>query len=189
MKRLSCFSQLAVACGLSLTTLASSVLAVDGTVPDYYQAETVPASAQSDIPPAPPLPLAPVPTPADPLADPLAQPYAEPSVAPHTPAEQVIQPWQATDEAPAIGPIQAVRSWLFRRYAGPVEMQDKVYYPRGYYGNYYFRGWKPDYIYPLPPAPQRDHLHWYRPADESLIPVENEANAPALSRRNNRAVR
>lgn len=47
-------------------------------------------------------------------------------------------------------------SWIFRRYAGSVEMQEKVYYPPGYTGWYYFRPWKPDWINPLPPSPIRE---------------------------------
>jgi hypothetical protein len=47
------------------------------------------------------------------------------------------------------------RAWIFNRYAGSIEMQDKTPYPYGYYGDYYFRGWKPDWVYPLPPPPLR----------------------------------
>lgn len=52
-------------------------------------------------------------------------------------------------------------SWIFRRYAGSVEMQEKVYYPPGYSGWYYFRPWKPDWIYPLPPSPVREEYESY----------------------------
>lgn len=47
------------------------------------------------------------------------------------------------------------KAWIFNRYAGSIEMQDKTPYPYGYYGDYYFRGWKPDWVYPLPPPPLR----------------------------------
>jgi hypothetical protein len=47
------------------------------------------------------------------------------------------------------------KAWIFNRYAGSIEMQDKTPYPYGYYGDYYFRGWKPDWVYPLPPPPIR----------------------------------
>lgn len=50
----------------------------------------------------------------------------------------------------------SLHGWIFRRYAGQIEMQEKIPYPRSYYGNYYFRGWKPDWVYPLPPAPVRE---------------------------------
>lgn len=54
-----------------------------------------------------------------------------------------------------------IRGWLFRRYAGEVEMQEKVFYPGNYFGPYYFRGWKPDWVYPLPPPPDYHLDHVY----------------------------
>lgn len=62
----------------------------------------------------------------------------------------------------------SLRSWTFRRYSGSVEMQDKVFYPRGYYGQYYFRGWKPDWVYPNPPSPNRDCDY----CDEGHVPFD-----------------
>lgn len=47
------------------------------------------------------------------------------------------------------------RSWIFRRYAGTIDMQQKVPYPELYYGPYYQRPWKPDWVHPLPPPPMR----------------------------------
>lgn len=52
-------------------------------------------------------------------------------------------------------------SWWFRRYAGSVEMREKAFYPPGYAGDYYFRPWKPDWVYPLPPAPVRNVEPWH----------------------------
>lgn len=41
-------------------------------------------------------------------------------------------------------------AWIFRRYAGEVEMVEKVDYPPTYSGNYYFRPWRRDWVQPGP---------------------------------------
>lgn len=47
-------------------------------------------------------------------------------------------------------PTSTIRGWLFRRYAGSVEMETKTYYPPSYYGRYIYRGWQPDWSNPSP---------------------------------------
>lgn len=47
------------------------------------------------------------------------------------------------------------KSWTFRRYAGTIDMQQKVPYPELYHGQYYQRPWKPDWVHPIPPPPMR----------------------------------
>ncbi|WP_254508041.1 hypothetical protein [Anatilimnocola floriformis] len=170
---------------LPLSFLAACVLTASGLFAttcvaqqlDYY-AGLRPASAQAEVPPEPP---------ADPLlpAPPLPRPVApEPALGP----APILSPGpveyadglggEPVEGQQRVGLYRATRHALFRLYAGPAEMQDKVYYPRGYYGNYYFRGWKPDYIYPLPPPPARDYKGWYRGPHgqenefEGAIPVE-----------------
>ncbi|MCG8650479.1 MAG: hypothetical protein MI861_11645 [Pirellulales bacterium] len=41
-----------------------------------------------------------------------------------------------------------VHGWLFRRYAGSVEMETKTEYPRNYFGRYTYRKWRPDWVKP-----------------------------------------
>lgn len=43
------------------------------------------------------------------------------------------------------------RAWIFRRYAGSVEMDTKTEYPHYYHGRYIYRGWRPDWIKPSNP--------------------------------------
>lgn len=66
----------------------------------------------------------------------------------------------------------AVRHWMFKRYAGEVEMVQKLEYPYGYTGRYYFRPWKRDWVRP----PYRIDLDGYPPvpySDEELHPPLN----------------
>src|SRR5690606_37638006 len=44
-----------------------------------------------------------------------------------------------------------LRGWVFRRYAGSVEMDTKTEYPHWYRGRYIYRGWRPDWIKPSNP--------------------------------------
>lgn len=70
---------------------------------------------------------------------------------------------------PRRGAPQYLRGWLFRRYAGTYEMQTKLPYPPGYYGNYYFRPWAPGYVRQTPddfshgerPRPFYHHVEFY----------------------------
>ncbi|MEM8669170.1 MAG: hypothetical protein AAGG48_16730 [Planctomycetota bacterium] len=36
--------------------------------------------------------------------------------------------------------------WIFRRYAGSVEMETKTEYPKDYFGRFTYRVWRPDWV-------------------------------------------
>ncbi len=76
------------------------------------------------------------------------------------------------------------KSWIFRRYAGTIDMQQKVPYPELYHGQYYQRPWKPDWVHPIPPPPMRmDYGPLGRPETvwpTELAPAEVPADAAPL---------
>lgn len=41
---------------------------------------------------------------------------------------------------------QLFRGFLFRRYAGSVEMETKTLYPKGYHGRFTYLPWRPDWV-------------------------------------------
>ena len=43
-------------------------------------------------------------------------------------------------------PWQKLHAWIFRRYAGSVEMESKTPYPPTYSGRYTYGPWKPDWV-------------------------------------------
>lgn len=69
------------------------------------------------------------------------------------------------------GPFARFRGWLFRRYAGSVEMETKTEYPKTYRGTYTYRYWRPDWI--VPPHAGPFYMH-----DPGMAPAEAETEAP-----------
>ena len=78
-----------------------------------------------------------------------------------------------------------IQSWIFRRYAGDVEMVEKADYPPGYAGSYYFRPWRRDWVRPFPaplfgdPAMGHPHGGHYEPYGPPPTVVEFEPLPPA----------
>jgi len=52
----------------------------------------------------------------------------------------------ALEEEACLNPWQRFHGFLFRRYAGSVEMESKTPYPQGYFGRYTYLPWKPDWV-------------------------------------------
>jgi len=80
---------------------------------------------------------------------------------------------------PRRGEPSYFRGWLFRRYAGSYEMETKVAYPPGYYGNYTFRPWAPGYVRQTPadfshgqrPRPFYHHVEFYPHEADKYLPI------------------
>ncbi|MEL6107295.1 MAG: hypothetical protein AAFU85_14750 [Planctomycetota bacterium] len=67
-------------------------------------------------------------------------------------AQEPIQPVTASTVAPIIqeervwGPWARFHGFLFRRYAGSVEMESKTPYAKGYFGRFTYLPWQPDWV-------------------------------------------
>jgi len=81
---------------------------------------------------------------------------------------------------------ERLHGFLFRRYAGSVEMESKTPYPKSYHGRYTYLPWKPDWVRtPANQVRESRYRHHFRlgefdeieqhpytliPADESVAP-------------------
>lgn len=89
-----------------------------------------------------------------------------------------------TDTAPTIieeeacdGAWERFHGFLFRRYAGSVEMESKTPYPTGYFGRFTYLPWKPDWVR----TPSNDlrrtqyRHHWGRPTSRIFEPAKTQS--------------
>ncbi|MEM6469821.1 MAG: hypothetical protein AAF802_09740 [Planctomycetota bacterium] len=53
---------------------------------------------------------------------------------------------QAVEEEACSDPWARFHGFIFRRYAGSVEMESKTPYPKNYFGRFTFLPWKPDWV-------------------------------------------
>ncbi|QGJ68947.1 Hypothetical protein PBC10988_6120 [Planctomycetales bacterium 10988] len=68
--------------------------------------------------------------------------------------------------------VGTIRGWVFRQYAGSVEMKTKTPYPKDFAGRYYYTPWHPDWVRapgkPLPPSGPFYHDPRFAPSEPQL---------------------
>ncbi|MEL7334840.1 MAG: hypothetical protein AAFN70_01420, partial [Planctomycetota bacterium] len=83
-------------------------------------------------------------------------------------------------------PVECPDAWarlhgfLFRRYAGSVEMESKTPYPKGYFGRYTYLPWKPDWVrMPANAVRNSQYRHRYAPRhpDQMSVPFSPRPSA------------
>src|SRR6056297_207124 len=101
------------------------------------------------------------------------------------------------EEEVCAGPWERFHGFLFRRYAGSVEMESKTPYPKWYHGRYTYLPWKPDWVHTpaneIRESQYRHHLRgeghekahvqppsaWIPPA-ERITPVPPPVAVPSI---------
>ncbi len=93
--------------------------------------------------------------------------WSQPDCLPHHPTAKVHSG----------GCLQHLRGWMFRRYAGDVEMVSKFEYPPDYSGSYYFVPWKRSWVEPRNPPLSGKMFEPFSYEDHS-IRIEEGASSP-----------